>query len=323
MDNPSITVKFVDFWPTFDCRDNNFTRALRARRDVTVLEPGDRTVPDILFYSRCGHGEHYDYDCLKIYFTGENDFPDFNECDYAVSFYEDSVGGRNLRYPLYMFYEHDQAASPPRLDDRAALDRDFCSLVLSNSVTCDPRRLRLIDAVESYRPLAYGGSFRNNVGGRVDDKIRFIGGYRFNLALENSIVNGYVTEKIVEPFAAATIPLYWGSSAASADFNRDAFINIGDYDTPESFLKDLRRIDSSPEEYLKILRAPNRVGETAARFDSRLEEFLDGIAGSMRRHVCRFGEMRRIHDRNRMFITFESNKIMRAASRIIHFLQSK
>lgn len=298
---PSITVKFVDFWPTFDCLNNKFVDALSTQREVIVLtDNNSKVVPDILFYSRCGYGEHYKYDCLKIYFTGENDFPNFNECDYALSFYQSDCGGRNLRYPLYMLYEIEQASNPPILNDNQALNREFCSLVMSNSINCDPRRIEIIDAVESYSPLAYGGSFRNNVGGKVEDKIKFISNYRFNLALENSYVPGYVTEKILEPFAAATVPIYWGSNVAKSDFNPDSFINIEDYDSLDSFIKDLHNIATTPERYLNILRAHSFTSQTTLDIDSKLESFLNNIADNCKRYVIRYGEMGSYYSHNRI-----------------------
>ena len=292
-----VKIKFVDFWPSFDCENNKFADALRLRHDVEVLPRDGDDVPDILFYSRCGCGEHLKYDCVKVYFTGENDFPDFNECDYALLFYNCVLGDRHMRYPLYMLYETGGALSPPALSDKEALGRGFCSVVMRNSSNCDPMRLRIIDAVESYRPLAYGGPYRNNTGGPVAEKIPFIGGYKFNLALENSMVNGYVTEKLLEPLAAATVPVYWGSRQACRDFNPDAFINVGDYDSTDSLVEAIRRIDNDDEEYLRILRAPNFKDQEPVDFDSRLADFLDNIVCGMKRYRVRFGEMAVLHER--------------------------
>ncbi len=209
----SIKIKFINFWDSFDPENNIFTNALRNQRNVSVLHHNEKTKPDILIYSRCGKPEHYKYDCVKIYYTGENDFPNFNECDYAISFYESDCGGRNLRYPLYMFHVHDNDLIRRFNNISGLFTRDFCSLVMSNFVNCAPKRIKLIDIVESYKPIAYGGAFRNNIGGRVNDKIDFISNFKFNLALENSIMPGYVTEKILEPYAGTTIPIYWGDHA--------------------------------------------------------------------------------------------------------------
>ncbi len=296
----SRTIKFVDFWPTFDTYDNKFIDALEAKFDIKVLSSNSDETPDILFYSRCESAKHLKYDCLKIYFTGENDFPDFNECDYAISFYPSDCGGRNLRYPLWMLYEIEQALTPPLIDDAQALNRGFCSLVMRNASNCDSRRLEIIDAIEHYKPLAYGGSYRNNVGGCVDDKIEFIGHYKFNLALENSLVEGYVTEKLLEPLAAATVPIYWGDGFAVNDFNPEAFINILDYNSLDSFLSELKRIDNHPSEYLKIIRQPAFKFCVPQDFDSRLSDFLCNIAQNMLPRRTKYGEMCNLHNRNKL-----------------------
>lgn len=296
----SISVRFVDFWPSFDHRHNKFVDALASRHNVEVLSPDSTGTPDLLFYS-CHNGgrAHLDYDnCIKIYFTGENDCPDFNECDYAMSFYPLRLGDRHLRYPLYMLYEYDRLNDPSGLNDAQALDRGFCSLVMRNSTNCDPRRIAIADLIESYRPIAYGGSFRNNTGGCVPDKIPFISGYKFNLALENSIVEGYVTEKILEPLVADTVPIYWGSRMAGTDFNPDAFINAADYDSPEAFLDAVRRLDTDPEAYLRMLRAPRLIRGVSPDFDSQLADFLCNIAATRRRYRTPYGEQRRLLDRS-------------------------
>lgn len=317
MGSRPVTVKFVDFWQSFDWRDNRFVRALESQRQVTVLAPSSPEVPDILFYSRGPGCAHLRYDCVKVYFTGENDFPDFNECDYALSFYESDCGGRNLRYPLYMLYECDQAANPPVLTDAEALGRGFCSLVMSNASNCHTHRLEIIDAVAAYKPLAYGGAFRNNVGGRVAEKIPFIGRYKFNLALENSVMPGYVTEKLLEPFAAATVPVYWGAEAAKRDFNPEAFVNVNDYATLDSLVAALRRLDNDPAAYIAMLRAPARVADTVADLDTWLAEFLNAIADNPVRRISPYGEIHNLGLRNRVLVPLWHSRMGRAVARIV------
>tara|TARA_Y100000389_G_C17401432_1_gene485569 strand:+ start:216 stop:1103 length:888 start_codon:yes stop_codon:yes gene_type:complete len=52
---------------------------------------------------------------------------------------------------------------------------------------------------------------------------------RFVIAMENSIGDGYVTEKIVNAFYSGAIPIYWGSPNINELFNKEAFINISDF----------------------------------------------------------------------------------------------
>lgn len=233
----SITVKFIDFWKDFDIYNNKFIRALETQRKVYVLPEEAVEKPDLVFYSRCGVGKHYFYDdCIKIYYTGEK-------------------------------YRHLPVAD--------LLNRDFCSVVINNASNRDPECLKIIDSVAAYKPLAYGGKFRNNVGGRVNDKLEFISRYKFNLALENSIMDGYVTEKIIDPINARTVPIYFGGDKVREDFNPDSFINVLDFDSKESLINEIRRIDSDPQLYLAMLNAPQRLADKTADYDSRLSEFLN------------------------------------------------
>ena len=150
---------------------------------------------------------------------------------------------------------------------------------MRNHWNCDPQRIKIVDAVEAYRAIAYGGSWRNNVGGMIDNKIQFIAGYKFNLALENSRLQGYVTEKILEPLAASTVPLYWGAPDVCKDFNSDAFINIADYNS--------------------------------------LADFLSAIVEERRRYTTRYGEAGNYHRRRILLVPFSENgNLMRMAKLI-------
>ncbi|MDR2657097.1 MAG: hypothetical protein LBB86_04650, partial [Oscillospiraceae bacterium] len=92
-----LRVWFTDFWPTFDPNNNPFLDALGKRYDVDVTQP-----PDVLFHSVFGR-EFMEYDCLRVFYTGECCTPDFNACDYAIGFDYIDFGDRYLRLPLYLF----------------------------------------------------------------------------------------------------------------------------------------------------------------------------------------------------------------------------
>lgn len=315
-----MKIKFVDFWPVFDINNNKFVEALKVNfDDIEVLQGDSDENPDLLFYSRCGNGtEHYKYnDCIKIYFTGENDVPNFNEADYALSFHTLDFGERHLRYPLYMLYEYDWLAKPlePGNDD-AAFGRPFCSLLMRNFSNCDPKRLEIIDLMESYRTITYGGSWRNNIGGNVDEKIPFINKFKFNLALENSVVDGYVTEKLLEPLVASTVPIYWGTEYAKKDFNPDAFINVDDFSTLDSFLEYVKKVDCDKNLYLKYLKAPKLRSDFATDFDSNLADFLKNIVLNGRKKTVPYGEQGNYYKLNRRYKSLASNILVRAIAKL-------
>lgn len=314
-----IVVKFLDFWESFNPEDNKFVNLLRKHFSVKVLAD-DIETPDILFYSRCGRHAHLKYDCLKVYYTGENDFPDFNETDYAVSFYPSTCGGRNLRYPLYLLYEPETTVNLSEFDSAGISERGFCSMVVSNVNICDPKRIRIADWIEEYKPISYGGKFRNNIGGPVADKLKFISGYKFNLALENSDVEGYVTEKILEPFISHTVPIYWGTDLVKKDFNPASFINVNDFHTKESLIAEIRRIDRDPVEYNKMLKANNWLDKLRLEYDDRLERFLYEIARDLKRHTVRYGEMGALHYYNGVLKPLEKSRWMMRIAKVLNKL---
>ncbi len=291
----SITVGFVDFWSGFDSNNNFLLRALQNKYDVTVLE-SPKESPDFLFCSAFGH-KHFQYpNSIKIYFTGENDVPNFNYYDYALSFQEISFNGRHLRYPLYHLYCDISTLDNPLAipDDSSLLNRDFCSIVVSNAKSSTPMREEIWRRLEQYKPVSSGGRYKNNVGGPVADKEEFIKRYKFNLALENSQVDGYTTEKIVEPFLAFTVPIYWGNRHVGKEFNKEAFIDISDFATLDNAIDHIRAIDDDDDAYLKMLHAPKLTIDNAIDWNERLSEFLCRIIDQNKKQAAQYGHSRDI-----------------------------
>lgn len=76
--------------------------------------------------------------------------------------------------------------------------------------------------------------------------------YRFTIAIENLVSPFYFTEKILNCFAAQTIPIYIGATEIGEFFNPDGIIQIGveDLDRLEEILS-----QCTPEEYERRLPA--------------------------------------------------------------------
>lgn len=72
-------------------------------------------------------------------------------------------------------------------------------------------------------------NIRCNCGFQGIQLIKEYGKCKFVIAMENSIGDGYVTEKIVNAFYAGAIPIYWGSSNINDLFNKNAFINVSNF----------------------------------------------------------------------------------------------
>lgn len=166
--------------------------------------------------------------------------------------------------------------------------RDFCSVVISNNLFTSPERFEYWDKISQYKMVASGGELGNNVGGPIADKFEFLSRYKFNLAFENSVVDGYTTEKITDAIYAATVPIYWGNRQVSKDFNPDVFININDFPSIEAAIDHIRRVDEDDELYLRYLRANPLVGNPMLDWEDRFLKFiLPAIEG--KKHLTQYG----------------------------------
>lgn len=216
---------------------------------------------DYLFYSVFGVNHvNAPEKCVKIFFTGECLIPDFNECDYAIGFDYINFGDRYLRCPLYYFYgDAEQMMEKKHIlssDFSIAKDKPkFCSFTVSNAGGA-PIRKELFEKLSTYKTVDSGGRWMNNVGGPVKDKFLFDSEHKFSIVCENVAYPGYTTEKIVQAFAAHTIPIYWGDPMIKNVFNPKAFIDVTDYGSLDEVLDVVKAIDTNDELYMKYLREP-------------------------------------------------------------------
>jgi hypothetical protein len=247
-----IKLMFTDFWfpLTLENIQNSFLfKLIEKAYDIEI----DDKSPDAVIYS-CFGFEHLKYACPRIYYTGENKRPNFSRCDYAFSF-DYPLNERNFRLPLYRVYPQYPLLFETRNPDKIiAENRKFCSFVNSNAKAKE--RIDLFDQLSKYKQVASGGKVRNNVGGRVPDKVKFISDYKFNIAFENSSHPGYATEKLMEALITNTIPIYWGDPKIGNDFNAKAFINCHDFESMDEVIEHIKKVDQDDDLYRQYLSEP-------------------------------------------------------------------
>lgn len=270
-----VKVRFLDYWSGFN--DSYLVlKLLRKHYDVEICDDAD-----YVFYSVMGESHWAVPDrCIKICHTGENIVPDFNACDYAIGFEWMEYGDRYIRYPLYLFYERDLLERMARKHELPAdwdLKADkpgFCSFVVSNPH--NPFRNEAFEKLGRYKAVDSGGRYLNSVGGPVADKLAFEGRHKFSLCFENGSHSGYTTEKLVEAFAARTVPVYWGDPDVGRVFNTRAFVDVNDFGSLDEALARVRELDQDDAQYLAMLREP-ALRPDAPGFDleeKRLEAWL-------------------------------------------------
>lgn len=246
-----LKVKFVDF--SSDAIKDKTMRILK--KNFHEVEISDK--PDFLFYSVFGF-EHLKYDCVKIFWTGENIQPDFNICDYAIGFSYMDFEDRYIRLPLYNFYETDyrKALKKHIISDCEIKEKtQFCNFIYSNN-NASPQRKEFFDMLSVYKKVDSGGRYMNNIGGPVEDKYLFQKHYKFSIAFENSSTSGYTTEKILQAFSAVTIPIYWGNPNVDRDFNEGSFINCHKYKSFKDVIQVIKEIDQDAGLFKEYLLQP-------------------------------------------------------------------
>jgi alpha(1,3/1,4) fucosyltransferase len=258
----SCRVKFVDDYAS--CSDNTcyLYSQLRRHFDLEVVDD-----PDFLFYSVFGH-EHSNprYDrCVRIWHAGENIRPDFARCDYALS--SDHIEGepRHLRLPEYVrnlggLERSRLLVKPPSFDAEAVLGTKtrFCNFLYANGSA--KTRMRFFSELSKYKQVDSGGSVLNNIGRMVPrghaDKLAFLQSYKFTIAFENARYPGYVTEKLVDPMLANSIPIYWGNWQVEREFNTRSFVCCHEYESFNDVIEEIVRLDQDGGRYVAKMREP-------------------------------------------------------------------
>ncbi len=261
--------------------------------------------PDFIF-----HEAHLvdvlDYSGVRIAVSGENVRTDFNISDYGIGFDHLSFQDRYLRFPLYMMYTGSLDMSERRKDvididsSDAFLQRKFCNFLVSNG-TATEFRTQFFHRLSKYKSIESGGGYLNNIGGKVSDKSTWQREFKFSLCFENSSTSGYLTEKLIQAYAAMTVPIYWGDPDAvgslaigKGGINPKALIWV-DQNEPSKAIHKIEELDSNRDLFLAYLREPLFLEEDHSQyFKKRLENFLYSIFDQRKELAYRrgFGQVR-------------------------------
>ena len=266
---------------------------------------------DIIFCSDFGY-THYNEafdDIIKVYFSIEDCIPNLNYVDYAISTYEDNMMGRNytmptiIHYmPLYSNIDQHIKNDYEKYNDDELFNRKFASYIVSNYQFCDPKRIRLYDVLNSYKKVYSPGVVNHNcefsdiikdyeAKNILDEKREFIKQFKFNLAFENTVSPGYLTEKIGDAFYNMTIPIYYGDSICKKMFNEKAFIDITDMNN-EDILINVKDVCENKTKYLDMLYS-DKINKTCNNYLYGLYDFLVYVYQNGKKQVVKYGTHKR------------------------------
>lgn len=232
-------IHFHNFWQAFP--ENNIFKSL-----IEASELSDFPLEVINFYSVFGKfqrllrmkqrilgpmkktsGE------INIWYTGEN-LPAPHKYDLTLSY--DSNSSSNIYWPLWATYcsikgisfesdrefLFDQAKlSKNRSAPRANKLLKACAFI-SNSA--EPRYSKYL----SLQELGFLDLYGKSVGRPIISKREIASKYMFQICFENSLREGYVTEKIFEAYSCGNIPIYHGPL-------RDDYLNSRSYISLEGY----------------------------------------------------------------------------------------
>lgn len=262
-------IYFHNWWPGFENRsDGNhigFFEKLFAETKLRNFEiTSDLNRANVLVEAGKPDGrlrdmKKWDY---KINFIGEPDLPEFENYDLILTSVNNKPNVVDL--PLSIAYTHCNNFLQ-NLCNRSTIRQvpsHFCSFIVSNP-KCEVRN-QLFRRLNSYKKVNSMGRYENNVGGIIpypywsSEFFNIIGSHKFMICCENTKMETYSTEKIVNPYIAKTIPIYWGSHNIKNIFNPDSMLFLED-ETDEAFEKLINRIielDSDNEKYLEFINRP-------------------------------------------------------------------
>ena len=263
-----MNISFLDFWDPFDPSKNFFIDLFKdIYGNVELSHPSDS---DVIFYGPFGnqHSVFNPKEKVKIFVTGENVRPDFNQCTYSFSFDFEDYGGKYIRLPLWFLqidwfgkggYGNPEFMMPlSKLITNEYIETPktkFCVLMSNKLVQ---NRVDCVNKLNLYKNVdCYGKPFGNWQYGE-SQKYDVFSKYKFSICFENSFApnGGYYTEKLIHAKLAGTIPLYYADDKVGRDFNIDSFINLNDFKSMDEFVARVVEVDNDNSEYLRIKNSP-------------------------------------------------------------------
>ena len=237
----------------------------------------DKNNPDYLFYNVFGKknlNPKYK-DSVKIAVLTENFIPDLNEADYALAHSHINYLDRYFKYSLLLWQNYENIKEVREKVLNSPLRTKFCASIISNIRFTDNFRLIFIEELNKYKQLDMGGSYQNNIGGRINNKIRFLTSYKFSIAMENTKGDGYVTEKLIDSFLSGTIPIYYGDYMVDEYINPKSYIHIKGEKDMKKKIEYIKSIDNDDEKYKSLIKEDVIIDKKfSKKIDNELKSFL-------------------------------------------------
>jgi hypothetical protein len=101
----------------------------------------------------------------------------------------------------------------------------------------------------------YNNKKINRSGTHVGNNNQF-SEFKFVIAFENKAIEGYVSEKLINPIFAGCIPVYCGAPDVSKYINPRRIINVNDFSSDEAVFDKMLEISNNPDLFNEIVSQP-------------------------------------------------------------------
>jgi len=244
---------------TVDIFEKIFSKTILKNFKIT----NDFNVANVLFESVFGNTlaniKNWKY---KIFFSGEPYIT--NPEKYDLLMFSHETEKNIVDIPLYVVYMYDnellnRIINKPKI---TKIPEKFCCFIVSNE-SC-PARNNMFQYLNQYKKVESCGRYANNMQFVIqhhywtDEFRNFISNYKFIICFENNKQNTYSTEKIVNPYVAGSIPIYWGSSHIHNVFNKNSMLYLEDesIESYQKIINEIIELDNSDEKYLEFINRP-------------------------------------------------------------------
>ena len=290
---PWVQVWFVQWADFLDYRDNYFIDILkRFFPDFAITL--DKTGPLVVFCRSCmeqvgtAFGRYATLPNVVLVNVLDEIFGIPAQSDFQIGFNRSEANGDGVYLPwafmammLMTKYGPLSLVKPLNYNPKevAAQKTRFCAFVFTScteasmaaySPTQRGFRLEVAKKLSEYKFVHAPGRCMHNVDDpdfkpmhapgveyrdRYQNALEYFRPYKFVFAMENTALDGYLTEKLPGAMLAGAVPIYWGDPAVNISFNPASFININGLSVQEA-VERIIQLDNDDDKYMAMLSQP-------------------------------------------------------------------